>query len=59
MKKLQVLSFLLMVLALLVMGVNRLVVPLPDWAVRVDGVGMMLALVGLSFSTARLSIRKS
>ena len=59
MKKLQILSFLLMVLALLVMGVNRLVVPLPDWAVRVDGIVMMLAIVGFSFSTARLRVRES
>ena len=55
----QILSFLLLVLTLLVMAVNRLVLPLPDWAVRVDGVGMMLALVGLAFSTVRLNLQKS
>lgn len=55
MKKVQALSFLLLLLTLAVMAVNRLAVPLPDWTVRIDGVVMMLALVGVSYGTVRRS----
>ena len=56
MKKLQAFSFLLLVLTLTVMAVNRLVLPLPDWAVRMDGIIMMLALAAVSYSTVRRRI---
>lgn len=55
MKKVQAVSFLLLVLTLAVMAVNRLAVPLPDWAVRIDGVVMMLAIAAAAFSTVRQS----
>ena len=53
MKKLQAFSFLLLVLTLAVMAVGRLALPLPDWAVRMDGILMMLAIVSVSYSTVR------
>ena len=55
MKRVQAVSFLLLVLTLAVMAVNRLAVPLPDWAVRIDGVVMMLAIAAAAFSTVRQS----
>ena len=55
MKKVQAVSFLLLVLTLAVMAVNRLAVPLPDWAVRIDGAVMMLAIAAAAFSTVRQS----
>lgn len=55
MKKVQAVSFLLLVLTLAVMAVNRLAVPLPDWAVRIDGAAMMLAIAATAFSVVRQS----
>ena len=40
MKRAQIISLAVLVLALLVMGGNALS-PLPDWAVRVDGVVLL------------------
>ena len=55
MKRVQAVSFLLLVLTLAVMAVNRLAGPLPDWAVRIDGVVMMLAIAAAAFSAVRQS----
>ena len=55
MKKAQAFSFLLLVLTLAVMAVNRLFLPLPDWAVRIDGAVMLLALAGVACTTVRRS----
>ncbi|MBD5155201.1 MAG: hypothetical protein HDT15_09080 [Oscillibacter sp.] len=55
MKRVQAVSFLLLVLTLAVMAVNRLAVPLPDWAVRIDGAVMMLAIAATAFSVVRQS----
>lgn len=46
-------GFLLLVLTLVVMTVDRLILPLPDWAVRFDGITMLLALAVVSYGTAR------
>ena len=58
MRKMQLGSFLLLVVTLAVMAVNRFAAPLPDWAVRTTGVAMMLALVCTAYSTVRTSMRK-
>ena len=55
MKKVQAISFLLLLLTLAVMAASRLAVPLPDWTVRTAGAVMLLALVGVSYSTVRRS----
>ena len=55
MKQVQTASFLLLALTLAVMAVNRLAVPLPDWAIRIDGAVMMLAIAAAAFSTVRQS----
>ena len=55
MKKVQTVSFLLLVLTLAVMAVNRLAVPLPDWTVRIDGAVMLLAIAAAAFSTVKES----
>ena len=53
MKKVQLASFLLLVLTLLVMAVNRFAAVLPDWAVRVDGVVLLCALPVAAFAAVR------
>ena len=52
MKNLQRFSLLLLAAAVLVMGVHWFWHPLPDWAVRADGAGMLAALFLVSFATA-------
>lgn len=53
MKRLQFISLAVIVLALLVMGVNALFLPLPDWAVRLDGVVLLCALPVTAFAAVR------
>ena len=52
MKRAQIISLAVLVLALLVMGGNALS-PLPDWAVRVDGVVFLCALPVAAFAAVR------
>ena len=59
MKKVQLASFLLLVLTLLVMAVNRFAAVLPDWAVRTLGIVMMAAAAALVFASVRLKIKNS
>lgn len=54
MKRLQLITGAVLVLALLVMGVNALILPLPDWAVRVDGVVLLCALPAAAFAAVRV-----
>ena len=56
MKRAQIISLAVLVLALLVMGGNALS-PLPDWAVRANGVIMLIAMASLVFSSVRLRIK--
>ena len=58
MKRAQIISLAVLVLALLVMGGNALS-PLPDWAVRANGVIMLIAMASLVFSSVRLRIKNS
>lgn len=53
MKRLQLITGAVLVLALLVMGINALILPLPDWAVRVDGVLLLCALPVAAFAAVR------
>lgn len=52
MKHLQTVSSAVLVLALLVMGINA-ISPLPDWAVRADGVVLLCALSVTAFAAVR------
>ena len=52
MKNLQKLSWTILILTLLVMGASAFV-PLPDWAVRADGIVMLLVLLLAVFTTVQ------
>lgn len=54
MKKIQLASLLVLFLSVLLWTAGRTVFPLPDWAVRANGVVQMAALAALAFSTVRL-----
>ncbi|MCI8539349.1 MAG: hypothetical protein HFF18_11940 [Oscillospiraceae bacterium] len=58
MKRIFIASWAVLLLTVLVMAVNRFLVPLPDWAVRVDGVLMLAALSALAFAAVRLAQSK-
>lgn len=53
MKRLQIITGAVLVLALLVMGADALILPLPDWAVRLDGVVLLCALPVAAFAAVR------
>lgn len=59
MKKLQLVSLAALGLSVLLWTAGRIFLPLPDWAVRANGVVMMIAMALLVFSTVRLRIKNS
>lgn len=57
MKKLQSISLVVLGLSVILWTAGRMFFPLPDWAVRANGVVMMAAMALLVFSSVRLSIK--
>ena len=55
MKRAQTISWIVLLLAAAVMTARAM---LPDWAVRVDGVLMLLALPVFAFTTVRIALTK-
>lgn len=54
-RKLQFAALAVEFLTLLVRGYNRVVAPLPDWTLRLDGVIMLAACCVLVFASVRLA----
>ena len=59
MKKLQLVSLAILGLSVLLWTAGRIFLPLPDWAVRANGVVMMIAMALLVFSSVRLKMKNS
>lgn len=59
MKKLQFVSLIVLSLSVILWTAGRTVLPLPDWAVRANGVVMLAATALLVFSSVRLKIKNS
>lgn len=59
MKKLQLASLIALALSVVLWRLGRTFFPLPDWAVRANGVVMLLAMPLLVFSSVRLKIKNS
>lgn len=57
-RKLQLAALAVEYATLLVRGYHRVVVPLPDWALRLDGVIMLAAVGVMVFASVRL-LKKS
>ncbi len=53
MKKMQLISICVLIIALLVMGVNMFIFHLPDWIIRIDGLIMLIGVFTVSYSTAK------
>ena len=56
MKKLQFVSFIVLGLSVVLWTVGRIFFPLPDWAVRANGVVMLIAMTLLVFTSVRRKI---
>lgn len=59
MKKLQLASLIVLGLSVILWTAGRTVFPLPDWAVRVNGVIMLIAMPLLVFSSVRQKVKNS
>lgn len=57
MKKLQLVSLIVLGLSVILWTAGRIFFSLPDWAVRANGIVMMAAMALLVFSSVRLSIK--
>lgn len=53
MKKVQLVSIIVLIIALVIMVVNIFLAPLADWIVRVDGVILLICIFFLSYSTVK------
>lgn len=52
-KVLFLMTIVIMIIGLLFMGINQLIFRMPDWAVRITGIVMMIDLVVLVYSVVR------
>ena len=59
MKKLRLISFVVLGLSVILWTAGRILFPLPDWAVRVNGVVMLIAMALLVFASVRLRLKNS
>lgn len=57
MKKLQLVSLAVLGLSVILWTAGRILFPLPDWAVRVNGVVMLIAMALLVFASVRLRLK--
>ncbi|WP_321016666.1 hypothetical protein [Hungatella effluvii] len=47
-------SVTVLIVTLLLMGINVLIRLLPDWAVRIDGIVMLVSVVMISYGTVQM-----
>lgn len=57
MKKLQLVSFSVLGLSVILWTAGRIFFPLPNWAVRANGVVMLIGMAALVFSSVRLKVK--
>lgn len=57
MKKLQLVSFSVLGLSVILWTAGRIFFPLPDWAVRANGVVMLIGMAALVFFSVRLKVK--
>lgn len=58
MKKLQIISTIVLVITIIGVIFWRFVVPFPDWTVRVVGILMLVSIFTTVFSTVKIAISK-
>lgn len=47
-------SFVIMMIVLILMGIHWLLVPMPDWAIRTVGIVMLIDLVVFTYSSIKM-----
>lgn len=53
MKKIQILSAVVLFITLVIMGINVFLTSFPDWIARINGVVMLIGIFTISYSTAK------
>lgn len=59
MKKLQAVSLVVLALSVVLWTAGRTLFPLPDWAVRLNGIAMLAAMSLLAFASVRRKIKNT
>jgi hypothetical protein len=58
MKKLQIISIIVLVITIVGFIMWRFVAPFPDWSVRIVGIFMLASIFTTVFSTAKIAVAK-
>lgn len=53
MKKLQLVSILILIAALIIMGIHVFITPLGDWTMRIAGIILLIDLAVVAYSTVQ------
>lgn len=59
MKTIRILSFIFLIVSFIVMAVNAFIYPLPVWAIRVDGVIMLICLAITAYISTKNAVPKN
>lgn len=53
MKKVQIISRIVLIVAVIIYGINFFIISFPDWTIRLNGIVMLLDMFILSYSTVK------
>lgn len=53
MKKVQIISRIVLIVAVIIYGINFFIISFPDWTIRLNGIVMLVDMFILSYSTVK------
>ena len=53
MKKVQIISRIVLIVAVIIYGINFFIISFPDWTIRLNGIVMLLDMFIFSYSTVK------
>ena len=53
MEKVQIISRIVLIVAVIIYGINFFIISFPDWTIRLNGIVMLLDMFILSYSTVK------
>ncbi len=53
MKKVQIISRIVLIVTVIIYGINFFIISFPDWTIRLNGIVMLLDMFILSYSTVK------
>lgn len=59
MKKVKMISSIVLVISMILLVLWRFVIPFPDWAVRIIGIVMLGSIVTVMYSSVKVGMRKN